>query len=135
MAVRKPDGHTIVAIAAGNNHSLALSSDGTVLAWGRNTEGQLGDGTTTSRTTPVAVRLPDGVTVTDIAAGGDHSLAPTSTGSALAWGGNDFGQLGDGTTTNRTTPVVVALQPTRGSPPSPPAAATAWPARPPRGPC
>ncbi|WP_028192821.1 Ig-like domain repeat protein [Salinispora pacifica] len=109
VAVNLPPSTTITAIAAGHNHSLALTSDGVVLAWGYNFFSQLGDGTTTNRNTPVEVDLPTGTTVTSIAAGAVHSLAITTAGTALAWGGNYAGQLGDGTTDNRNTPVEVDL--------------------------
>ncbi|MBE1603927.1 Ig-like domain repeat protein [Actinopolymorpha pittospori] len=104
-----PEGVTVTQISAGDRHGLALTSDGRVLAWGSNSNGQLGDGTTTNRTTPVEVALPEGVTVTQVSAGSFHSLAVTSDGRVLAWGSNVYGQLGDGTTTNRTTTVEVAL--------------------------
>src|SRR5207302_831082 len=79
-------------------------------AWGSNSAGQLGDGTTTDRSTPVAVDTSgalSGKTVTAIAAGGYHTVALTSDGRLFAWGSNGAGQLGDGTTTNRSTPVAV----------------------------
>ncbi|WP_033667640.1 RCC1 domain-containing protein [Salinispora fenicalii] len=109
VAVDLPAGTTITAVAAGDRHSLALTSTGTMLAWGENFIGQLGDGTTTRRSTPVAVNLPTGTTITAVAAGDRHSLALTSTGTMLAWGENFIGQLGDGTTTRRSTPVAVNL--------------------------
>jgi uncharacterized repeat protein (TIGR01451 family) len=109
VAVALPAGTTVTAVAAGWEHSLALTSDGGVLAWGDNRYGQLGDGTNTSSTTPVAVALPAGTTVTAIAAGYEHSLALTPGGSVLAWGRNTFGQLGDGTTTDRNTPVLTVF--------------------------
>jgi alpha-tubulin suppressor-like RCC1 family protein len=97
----------IVAIASGYQFSLALEDDGTVWAWGRNVEGQLGDGTTTQRTTPVQVPNLSGITA--IAAGGYHALALQGDGGIVwAWGDNSEGQLGDGTTTNRSTPIRVA---------------------------
>jgi alpha-tubulin suppressor-like RCC1 family protein len=97
----------IVAIATGHRFSLALEDDGTVWAWGRNVEGQLGDGTTTQRTTPVQVPNLSGITA--IAAGGYHALALQGDGGIVwAWGDNSEGQLGDGTTTNRSTPIRVA---------------------------
>ncbi|MCN0155339.1 cell wall anchor protein, partial [Salinispora arenicola] len=76
-----------------------VTSAGTALAWGDNSSGQLGDGTATDSSTPVAVDVPAGTTVTAVAAGGVHSLAVTSGGDVLAWGANGSGQLGDGTTT------------------------------------
>src|SRR5450759_1150748 len=88
VAVSLPSGTTVTAIAGGGFHSLALTSTGQVLAWGDNTYGQLGNGTTISSSTPVGVSLPSGTTVTAIAGGGQHSLALTSTGQVLAWGLN-----------------------------------------------
>lgn len=84
----------------------AIASD-TILAWGDNSFGQLGNGSTTSSNTPVPVSLPAGTTVTAIAAGAGHSLAVTSTGAALAWGNNAQGQLGNGTTADSSLPVTV----------------------------
>jgi alpha-tubulin suppressor-like RCC1 family protein len=109
VAVSLPSGTTVAAIAGGLYHSLALTSTGQVLAWGLNGSGQLGNGTTTDSSTPVAVSLPSGTTVTAIAGGYYHSLALTSTGQVLAWGSNSNGQLGNGTTTNSSTPVAVNL--------------------------
>ncbi|MBZ5734915.1 hypothetical protein K8Z61_10445 [Nocardioides sp. TRM66260-LWL] len=105
------DGKTITAIAAGTSHSLALATDGTLHAWGDNSLGQLGDGTTTNRATAVAVTTTGtslaGKTITAIAAGTSHSLALATDGTIHAWGSNSAGQLGDGTTTNRATAVAV----------------------------
>ena len=96
----------VLAVAGGKNHSLALLADGTVRAWGVNSSGQLGDGTTTARTTPVPVSGLGGVVA--IAGGYDHSLALLTDGTVRAWGWNYYGQLGDGTTTSRLTPVPVS---------------------------
>ncbi|HPC82152.1 MAG TPA: PKD domain-containing protein [Thermoanaerobaculaceae bacterium] len=96
----------IVAVAAGRWHSLALSSSGEVWAWGSNAWGQLGSGSTVSRTTPARVEgLPP---IAAIAAGGNHSLALSRTGTIWAWGYNGSGQLGDGSKVNRLTPVELA---------------------------
>jgi alpha-tubulin suppressor-like RCC1 family protein len=100
---------TVTAIAAGAVHSLALTSAGTIYACGRNNFGQLGNGTTTDSSTPVAVTLPGGATATAVAANEFHSLALTSAGTVYAWGHNAFGQLGNGTTTDSSTPVAVSV--------------------------
>jgi alpha-tubulin suppressor-like RCC1 family protein len=101
-------GVTVDAVAAGYAHSLALASDGSVYAWGADSAGQLGDGTTTQQLTPVKVALPAGVKATAVAAGSNYSLALASDGSVYAWGYNGQGQLGDGTTTSHGTPVKAA---------------------------
>ncbi|MFK0230859.1 RCC1 domain-containing protein [Streptomyces sp. NPDC090303] len=104
-------------IAAGANHNLALvgapasvrSPDGqVVMAWGRNAFGQLGDDSTINRFTPVKTLDTWSGGVSQIAAGGDHSMAVTGSDNLLhAWGQNTSGQLGDGTTDYRITPVRV----------------------------
>jgi len=106
VPVALPSG-TVTAVSAGSAHALALTSTGAVYAWGSNTFGQLGTGTTDASSTPMPVAFPPGTVVTAVAAGGDHSLALTSTGAVFGWGANDHGQLGDGTTTDADTPVSV----------------------------
>ncbi len=97
---------TTPMVSAGWDHSLALKSDGTVWAWGSNHCGQLGDGTTTKRLTPVQV---SGLTnVVAVSAGNTNSLALKQDGTVWAWGSNEYGQLGDGTTKNRHIPVRVS---------------------------
>lgn len=106
-------GQTVVAIASGSTHSLALRSDGTVVAWGYNGSGQLGDNTLTSRSVPVATNTTSGISalygtaVVALAAGENHTVALCADGSVAAWGSNYFGQVGDDTTTMRQVPTAV----------------------------
>jgi alpha-tubulin suppressor-like RCC1 family protein len=109
LAVHLPAGTTVTAVAGGFAHSLALTTTGAVYAWGDNSHGQLGNGTTTSSTAPVAVSLPAGTVVTAIAVGYYDSVALTSTGQIYAWGLNNVGQLGNGSTSDAPSPVLVSL--------------------------
>lgn len=101
-------GATVAAVAAGGRHDLALLSNGTVLAWGDDTHGQLGDGTIgTNHDAEVPIQVKRLVNVIAIAAGGEHSLALLGNGTVEAWGANDDGQLGDGTMKDSDVPVVI----------------------------
>jgi len=102
---------TAVAVSASSQDAQArvtgpLIQSHVVASWGRNDDGELGDGTTTSRWQFGDVRA--GNDVVQVAAGYDHALAVRSGGSVWAWGFNGLGELGDGTTTSRSTPVQVA---------------------------
>jgi len=97
---------TIPMVAAGSGHTVALRADGTVWAWGRNTSGQLGDGTKTDRLTPVQVKILTDVMF--ISAVESHTIALKSDGTVWAWGSNADGQLGDGTTNESLLPKQVA---------------------------
>jgi alpha-tubulin suppressor-like RCC1 family protein len=104
-----PNLRDVVAISAGGDHSLALKTDGSVWAWGENSSGQLGDQTLIPKFTPVQVEMPEQLmfsSVVAIAAGGAHSLALEQNGQVWAWGGNAFGQLGDGFTIDTWLPVM-----------------------------
>ena len=127
VAVDVPAGTTMTSVATGGAFSVGLTTDGTVEAWGDGLLGELGDGTTTSSTVPVDVDLPAGTTVTQVTAGSSHALALTSTGQVYAWGAGADGQIGDGTTTDRTTPTPVSFPPGTVVTQVPPAATTAWP--------
>jgi len=96
----------VVELTAGEGHVCARLGDGEVWCWGWNEQGQLGDGTTTSRLRPVRVSgLPD--PAVGISAGGRHTCAVLADGTGMCWGLNLHGQLGDGTTTSRPTPAPV----------------------------
>jgi len=101
----------VIAIDAGEMYTCVLLENGGVKCWGRNQYGQLGDGTTTERTSPVEViGLSSGVAAISAGGGsgtGSHTCALLSSGGVKCWGSNDGGQLGDGTTENRYAPVDV----------------------------
>lgn len=112
VAVPLPGGVTATSIAEGDGTSYAVGSNGTLYAWGSNFLGLLGIGSTTGpdtcdggacSTTPVAVSLPGGVAATAVS-GGVTALALGSNGSVYAWGDNFYGELGDGTFIDRTSP-------------------------------
>lgn len=95
------------SLVAGSTHTCALTASGGVRCWGNNSSGQIGDGTTTIRTTAFPVSgLSSGVV--SIAAGGSHTCALLATGVIRCWGGNGLGQLGDGSRTQRLLPVEVS---------------------------
>jgi alpha-tubulin suppressor-like RCC1 family protein len=99
---------TADAVACGSTFSLALLANGSVVAWGDNSFGQLGDGTTTDSTTPVVVTGLTGITKID--ATSDTAVALASDGTVWTWGAGGSGQLGDGTSTpSQTTPVQVTI--------------------------
>jgi alpha-tubulin suppressor-like RCC1 family protein len=91
-----------VALAAGEYHTVLLKGDGTVWTWGSNSDGQLGDGSTTSHLAPVQVQgISD---ISAIATRKSHTVAMKPDGTVWTWGRNSSGQLGDGTTTSRSIP-------------------------------
>lgn len=92
-------------ISAGANYSLSVHADGTLWAWGGNRCGQLGDGTTTDRYSPVQIGTDNGWMA--VAAGTFHSFAVKLDGTLWAWGENVFGKIGDGTKTERHRPVQI----------------------------
>jgi alpha-tubulin suppressor-like RCC1 family protein len=96
-----------VQVSAGTAHSLAIRANGTAWAWGLNGSGRLGDGTTTTRSSPVSVvgGFSDWV---QVSAGRYHSIGVRANGSAWAWGLNSSGQLGDGSINDKVSPVSVA---------------------------
>jgi len=106
VKVKLASGTTVTQVRQGCDFTVALTSTGSVLTWGDDTFGQLGNGTTGGvSTVPVKVSLPSGTKVTQVRAGCHHALALASTGRVLAWGYNFFGQLGDGLNTDSNVPV------------------------------
>ncbi len=104
-------GAAVSTIVMGGHHSCAIVEGGQVRCWGNNDSGQLGDGTQTQRLTPVAVLESAGgpplAGAQALALGAYHSCALLAEGKARCWGNNAQGQLGDGTQTQRLTPVAV----------------------------
>ena len=101
----------IIQVSLGGNHSVALTSNGRLFTWGYNYYGELGDGTTTYRYTPTEITnrfsLSKGDKIIQVSLGTSHSAALTSNGRLFTWGYNQYGKLGDGTTTNRSTPTEI----------------------------
>ena len=100
-------GSGVIDLALGDRHACAVRSDGGVRCWGYNNGGQLGDASVVSRSVPTPIN--DGfASYVAISAGTVHTCALTTTGQAKCWGGNTYGQLGDGSTITRATPAGVA---------------------------
>jgi alpha-tubulin suppressor-like RCC1 family protein len=93
-------------VAAGYDHSCAITVGGPTLCWGLNEYGQVGDGTTADRSSPATVA--GGHAFAAITAGLRHTCALDTSGAAWCWGDNTYGELGDGTQTRSDTPVAVA---------------------------
>ncbi len=100
-----PPGPALLDLSAGSNHTCALLDNRTVRCWGDNREGQLGDGTTTSRVRPITVLGLSGVGT--VATGHAHSCAVLEDGTARCWGRNSSGQLGNNTKVDSEMPVPV----------------------------
>jgi alpha-tubulin suppressor-like RCC1 family protein len=111
MPVAVTGGLAFVAVSAGEQHSCGVTTSSQAYCWGFNGFGQLGNGSTTDSSSPVAV---GGFNFQSVSAGlGNHahSCGLTTGGVAYCWGANYSGQLGNGSTTNSSTPVRVVGQP------------------------
>jgi alpha-tubulin suppressor-like RCC1 family protein len=113
-------GSGVTAVGTGDEESCAVVVGGGVKCWGRNYDGELGDGTIADSPTPVDVKMPVGVEAAALSGGAWHMCALSTAGSVLCWGYDEWGELGDGTDTGpetcgteaepcATTPVPVAL--------------------------
>jgi len=102
----------VTTVSAGNNHSCGLTNTGKACCWGDNSSGQLGDGTGINNSAPVckaSFTIGEGPLIySSISAGGDHTCAIQQGGAAFCWGDNSSGELGNGTTTTSTIPVLVS---------------------------
>jgi alpha-tubulin suppressor-like RCC1 family protein len=96
----------VVGLSIGALHSCAVLQGGGARCWGRNDDGELGDGTTVDRYLPTALN-DSGTAYAAISAGGSHTCGRTAGGQAKCWGYNGSGQIGNGTTSNRTSPTAV----------------------------
>ena len=93
----------VISISTGYYHTVAIKTDGTLWAWGHNNRGQLGDGMNTDRSTPVQENT-EATDWVSVSAGYSYTVGFRSDGTLWAWGWNNYGQLGDGTTTNKNIP-------------------------------
>ena len=104
---------TVKILAAGVSHSVAVTEDNQIFAWGQNDYGQLGVGDTENRRLPSSLSDPDKLlkdkTIVEISLGAHHTLVRTADNMLFAWGRNDYGQLGNGTTVSRSFPVAVNM--------------------------
>jgi uncharacterized repeat protein (TIGR02543 family) len=107
-------GETIIKISLADDHSAVLTSFGRIFTWGENGLGQLGDGTTNDSIIAIEItsqfNLNVGETIIDISLGDTHSSAITSEGRVFTWGSNNYGQLGDGSTTRSYIPLDITSQ-------------------------
>jgi alpha-tubulin suppressor-like RCC1 family protein/uncharacterized protein YjdB len=98
-------GMLFTKVSVGDSHTCGLTPSGEAQCWGKNSLGQLGDGTTTDRDKPVTVQ--GNLVFTDISVGAAHTCGLTADGSAYCWGSNKSAQLGDGSQSDRKKPVLV----------------------------
>ena len=109
MSVLPPNSN-LSAISMGVSHTCGLLKNGSIYCWGNNANGQLGDNTTESRNdSSVQVILPAGRTAITVDVGMHHSCAILDDDSAVCWGDNEYGQIGDDTTTDRLTPTAISF--------------------------
>src|SRR2546425_5098064 len=101
----QPAARAFAKMSAGGAGTCGVTAGGAAYCWGSNFSGQLGDGTTTDRSSPVLVT--GSVSFAAVGSGYTHNCGVTPGGAAYCWGLNSIGELGDGTTTNQSSPVLV----------------------------
>lgn len=100
------------SISVGAEHICGIASNAKVYCWGSNQKGQLGNGTNSNSTNPVAIQygeIPAGSNILSVAAGGDHTCALASNAKVYCWGGGQYGVLGNGSTVDSNVPVAVDM--------------------------
>ena len=102
-------GLKFIALQAGGSHTCGIAADSSAYCWGANDKGQLGDSTTTDRTTPAAVT--GGLKFTRLSAGRQHTCGVATDDRAYCWGSGGSGELGTGLKNDSSVPVQVAGQP------------------------
>src|SRR2546427_104236 len=103
-----PSSSPFAAVSTRGDHTCGVTAAGAAYCWGSNTYGQLGDGTTTDRLTPVLVAAPAGVSFVAVSAGAGHTCGITAAGVAYCWGRTSFGNLDGGAASTQSTPRLVA---------------------------
>jgi alpha-tubulin suppressor-like RCC1 family protein len=101
-------GTDVAHVEAGGFHTCVIKTDGSTWCWGYNDYGQVGDGTNTWQGAPVPITTL-GTQAVELSGGTYHTCARVADGSVWCWGNNDHGQLGDGSTTSRSTPTLVVM--------------------------
>ncbi len=96
-----------LGVGAGYNYSFYIKTDSTIMASGSNTNGELGIGNNTDKNVWTALNIATSVHFKQVAASSDHALAVTGNGLVYAWGDNQKGEIGDNTTTQKTSPTLV----------------------------
>ncbi|MBU1238185.1 hypothetical protein KKF84_04595 [Myxococcota bacterium] len=113
VAVPMPADRSFTTIAAGMLHRCALDDMGNAWCWGSNTDSQLGDGTTTTASTPIGVLMPSQRLFWGLSTGREHSCAIDDLGNAWCWGKGSYYRLGNGEEINQSTPEPVTMPPER----------------------
>ena len=95
IEVDLPEDFTVISMDSGTSHTCAVSSNGSVMCWGANDQGQLGLGNTSVEELPMFVSFDEDVTILSVSAGDEHTCATTSTGEVYCWGSGSDKQLGE----------------------------------------